>query len=68
LNPDDLYKTAEKKLRKEVRGYEIAFGKEHSQTLEFQEGQTPLLWAAGNGYHNVVDLLLTRWCRSGIEG
>jgi hypothetical protein len=38
--------------------YETAFGEQDSYTLRSQYGQTPLLWAAGNGYNAMVTLLL----------
>jgi hypothetical protein len=53
------YGKAEERLREAVHGYEMAFGKEDSYTLGSQYSQTPLLWAAGNGYDAVVNLLLT---------
>jgi hypothetical protein len=52
------YERAEKRLREAIKGYEIEFGKEQSM-LKSQYGLTPLLWAAGNGYDIVVNLLLT---------
>src|SRR5205823_9323161 len=51
---------AEERLREAVEGYEIAFGKEHSYTLGSQYGQTALLWAAGNGYDEVVNILIAK--------
>jgi ankyrin repeat protein len=52
------YEEAEERLREAVEAYEMAFGEKDSDTLRSQYGQTPLLWAAGNGYDAVVDLLL----------
>jgi hypothetical protein len=55
------YGKAGEKLREAVNGYEIAFGKVKSNTLGSQyEGQTSLVWAAGNGYYGVVNLLLAQ--------
>jgi hypothetical protein len=52
---------AREKLQEAVNGYEIAFGEEDSSTLGFlYDGQTPLVWAARNGYHGVVNLLLAK--------
>jgi hypothetical protein len=53
------YKKAEKRLREAIKGYEIAFGEEQSM-LKSQYGLTPLSWAAGNGYNDVVNLLLAK--------
>ena len=53
------YEKAEKRLREAIKGYEIAFGKEQS-TLKCQYGLTPLSWAAGNGFNDVVNLLLAK--------
>jgi hypothetical protein len=52
------YEEAAKRLREAIEGYEIAFGKKHLYTLKSQYGLTPLSWAAGNGYDDVVNLLL----------
>jgi ankyrin repeat protein len=55
------YRKAGEKLQEAVNGYEIAFGKVNSNTLGSQyEGQTSLVWAAGNGYYGVVNLLLAQ--------
>jgi hypothetical protein len=54
------YKEAEEKLREAIKGYEMAIGEEHSRTLKSQYGLTPLSWAAGNGYNEVVTLLLAK--------
>jgi hypothetical protein len=52
---------AGEKLQEAVNGYEIAFGEVDSNTLRIQyDGQTPLVWAARNGYYGVVDLLLAK--------
>jgi ankyrin repeat protein len=52
---------AGEKLQEAVNGYEIAFGEVGSNTLESQyNSQTPLVWAAGNGYYAVVNLLLAK--------
>ena len=51
---------AEERLREAIKGYEIAFGEEHSHMLKCQYGLTPLSWAAGNGYDAIVDFLLTK--------
>jgi ankyrin repeat protein len=53
------YREAEERHQEAVKGYEIVFGEKDSYTLGGQYGQTPLLWAAGNGYDTVVGLLLT---------
>ncbi|KAH6694358.1 heterokaryon incompatibility protein-domain-containing protein [Leptodontidium sp. MPI-SDFR-AT-0119] len=53
------YEKAEKRLREAIKGYEIAFGEEQSM-LKSQYGLTPLSWAAGNGYNDVVNLLLAK--------
>lgn len=53
------YEKAEKRLREAIKGYKMAFGKEQSM-LKSQHGLTPLSWAAGNGYNDVVNLLLTK--------
>jgi ankyrin repeat protein len=50
---------AGRKLQEAVNGYEIAFREVDSNTLGSQyDGQTPLVWAARNGYYGVVNLLL----------
>jgi hypothetical protein len=55
------YRKAGEKLQEGVNGYKIAFGKVTSNTLGSQyEGQTSLVWAAGNGYYRVVNLLLAQ--------
>jgi ankyrin repeat protein len=55
------YGKAGEKLQEAVKGYEIAFGKLNSNTLGSQyDGQTSLVWAAGNGYYGVVNLLLAK--------
>ncbi|KAG4440664.1 hypothetical protein IFR05_003862 [Cadophora sp. M221] len=54
------YETAEKRLREAIKGYEIAFGQKQS-ILKSQYGLTPLSWAAGNGYIDVVNLLLAKY-------
>jgi ankyrin repeat protein len=52
---------AGEKLQEAVNGYEIACGEVGPNTLESQyNGQTPLVWAAGNGYYRVVNLLLAK--------
>ncbi|KAH6710941.1 heterokaryon incompatibility protein-domain-containing protein [Leptodontidium sp. MPI-SDFR-AT-0119] len=53
------FEKAEKRLREAIKGYEIAFGEEQS-ILKSQYGLTPLLWAVGNGYIDVVNLLLAK--------
>ncbi|KAH9224675.1 heterokaryon incompatibility protein-domain-containing protein [Leptodontidium sp. 2 PMI_412] len=53
------FEKAEKRLREAIKGYEIAFGEEQS-ILKSQYGLTPLLWAVGNEYINVVNLLLAK--------
>lgn len=53
------YENAEKRLQEAIKGYEIVFGEEQSM-LKSQYGLTPLSWAAGNGYNNVVNLLLAK--------
>ncbi|KAG4437278.1 hypothetical protein IFR05_007255 [Cadophora sp. M221] len=54
------YQEAEKTLREAIKGYEIALGEENLYTLKSQYGLIPLLWAAGNGYNAVVNLLLAK--------
>jgi hypothetical protein len=52
---------AREKLLEAVNGYEIAFGEVDSNTLRSQyDGQTPLVWAARNGYYGGVNLLLAK--------
>jgi hypothetical protein len=55
----EVVEKAEKRLREAIKGYEIVFGKEQS-LLKSQYGLTPLSWAAGNGYNDVVNLLLAK--------
>ena len=59
---DDVgkFEKADKMLREARKGYEIAFKQEHLHTPKAQSGRAPLSWAAGNGYHTVVDQLLTK--------
>jgi ankyrin repeat protein len=59
---DDVgkFEKADKMLREARKGYEIAFKQEHLHTPKAQSGRAPLSWAAGNGYHTVVDRLLTK--------
>jgi hypothetical protein len=52
---------AGEKLQEAVNGYEITFGEVDSNTLGSQyDSQTPLVWAAGNGYYGVVNFLLAK--------
>jgi ankyrin repeat protein len=51
------YEKAERRMKKAINGYEMAFEGKLS-VLKSQRGLTPLLWAAGNGYDVVVNLLL----------
>jgi hypothetical protein len=53
------YEKAKKRLWEAIEGYEIVF-KEEPCILKSQSGLTPLLWAAGNGYGAVVNLLLAK--------
>ena len=52
------HEKAEEKLREAIEGYEIALGAEYPQKMEGKRGLTRLSWAAGNGYDEIVDLLL----------
>jgi ankyrin repeat protein len=54
------YKKAEERLREAIEAYEIITGEEHLYKLKSQYGLTPLLWAVGNGYYNVVKPLLAK--------
>jgi hypothetical protein len=53
------YKEAEKRLREAIKGYKITFGEKQSM-LKSRYGLTPLSWTAGNGYNDVVNLLLAK--------
>jgi hypothetical protein len=55
------YGKAEEMLREAVEGYKMVFGEKDSYTLSSQYGQTPLVWAARNGYDAIVSLLLTKY-------
>jgi ankyrin repeat protein len=59
LGDSEEYEKSEERFREAVESYEIAFGAKNSCTQGSPYSQTPLLWAAGNGYDAVVDLLLT---------
>lgn len=52
------YKGAEERILEAIEGYKRAFGVEYPYTLKSQYGLTPLSWATGNGYDDVVHLLL----------
>jgi ankyrin repeat protein len=56
------YKKAEERVQEAIEGYKMVFEEEHSCTLGLgsQYGQTPLVWAAENGYDTVVNLLLAK--------
>jgi hypothetical protein len=56
----EKYIMAEEWHRKAIEGYEIAFGEEHSRTLNGQYGLTPLSWAARNRYNAVINFLLAK--------
>jgi ankyrin repeat protein len=60
LGDSEEYEMADESFRNAVAGYETTFGEKNSNTLESPYGQTPLLWAAGNGYDAVVNVLLTK--------
>jgi ankyrin repeat protein len=61
LGDSEENEEAGEKLQEAVNGYEITFGEVGSNKLGSQyDGQTPLVWAAGNGYYGVVNLLLTK--------
>jgi ankyrin repeat protein len=61
LGDSEENEEAGEKLKEAVNGYEVAFGEVDSNTLGSQyDGQTPLVWAAGNGYYRVVNLLLAK--------
>lgn len=53
------YKNTKKKFQETIKGYKITFGKEQF-ILKSQYGLTPLSWAAGNGYNDIVNLLLAK--------
>jgi ankyrin repeat protein len=55
------YKEADIRLQKAIESYEIVLGKESSYFLKSHYGLTPLLWAAGNGYNAVVNILLSKY-------
>jgi hypothetical protein len=54
------YEMAETRLREAMKGYVVAFGEACPSIPKSRYGLTPLLWAAGNGYNVVVNLLLTK--------
>jgi ankyrin repeat protein len=54
------HKKAGEKLQDAVNSCEIAFGEVDSYMLDSHYGYTPLVWAAGNGYIAVVNLLLAK--------
>jgi hypothetical protein len=60
LGDSEKHKKADNRLQDAVKGYKIAFGLKGSCMLGIENGQTPLVWAAGNGYNAVVNLLLTK--------
>lgn len=51
---------ADERLGEAIHGYEMVFNKKHSKLLKGQYGLTPLTWAAGYGYDEIVDFLLTK--------
>jgi ankyrin repeat protein len=60
LGDSEEYGKAEEKLREALIGFKHVFGEVDSYTLRGRYGQTLLVWAAGNGYHTVVNLLLAK--------
>jgi ankyrin repeat protein len=44
-----------------IEGYDIAFGKSSTKTTYTYTGHSPLLWAAYNGYDEIVNLLITKY-------
>jgi hypothetical protein len=60
LGDAEEYEKAGERFQDAVESYEMAFGEKDSYTLASKYGQTPLLWAAGNGYDAVVILLLAK--------
>ena len=60
LGDSQDYEKAGEKLQEAIEGYRMAFGIKDPCTLNNEYGLTPLSWAAGNGYNDIVSLLLAK--------
>jgi ankyrin repeat protein len=54
LGDSEKYQKAVELLREAIEGYGIAYAQKCPPPLKVQYGLTPLSWAAGNGYDDVV--------------
>ena len=54
------YEMARTRFREVIESYETAFREENPYMLKGKYGLTPLLWAARNGYDDIVNVLLAK--------